>query len=69
MMLRGLPVRVPGANRRNTGVGGAVLPGAYGVRTLYAYPQDRGISKGTRGRNTLSIPYASLAKGTGAQKI
>lgn len=45
--------------------------GSYGVRTLYAYRPDRGISKGTRGRNTLSIPYpnpmeiphAPLAKG------
>ena len=73
MMLRGLPVRVPGVNRRNAGAGGSRPPGSYGVRTagvlvsydvrtLYAYPPDRGISRVTRSRNTLSILYVSLAK-------
>ena len=79
-MLRGLPVRVPRANRRNAGAGGSRPPGSYGVRTagvlvsydvrtLYAYPPDRGISRGTRGRNTLWIPFASLARAKGANPI
>lgn len=49
---------------------------SYGVRTLYAYRPDRGISKGTRGWNTLSIPYPNpidtlclLGQGAGTQKI
>ena len=73
MMLRGLPVRASGANRRNAGAGGTILPCScgvrtagvlvsYDVRTLYAYPPDRGISRVTRSRNTLSILYVSLAK-------
>ena len=80
MMLRGLPVRASGANRRNAGAGGTILPCSYGVRTagvlvsydvrtLYAYPPDRGISRGTRGRNTLWIPFASLARAKGVNRI
>ena len=60
MMLWGLPVRAPGANRRNVRQGGAISPRASGVRTsgvLVSYGVRMAYVRRTSSPDRVSIPY------------